>query len=70
MKDRCPYYYFKRTVSRSRVITGDRQPRKPDLEEKACCTHRATLHHPDTIGTPPATCDGDVTRCDVPEAER
>lgn len=69
MKKHCQYFKVNRSVTHSKALTGNRNPLKPIISEKAYCTHPESIHRIDAISAP-AVCDGNVENCDIPMEKR
>jgi hypothetical protein len=65
MLDKCGHYKAKEFTSKT--PRADRNPRKPII--RYFCDHPNSRHNGKTF-TGEATCNGDISKCDIPESER
>lgn len=63
----CTFYVCKTTKSVSKILTGNRNPKKPTIREIKKCSHPESKNSLGTIGTDNVACEGNIEKCIIPE---
>lgn len=67
MTNICEHYHSKEKMLHDKTITGDRNPRRPDIFTVEWCTHDKSKIHTDTISDSRMQCKGSKGKCHYPE---